>query len=114
MDYGGLFMETMEKLRGNGIFLESKDIIPLCEKFDINELSVFGSSIRDDFTQNSDVDILVSFGNNSDITLFDIMDLETEFSRLLNKDVVIVEKKSLKNPIRKNRILSTREIIYAA
>jgi len=107
-------METIEKLQKNGIFLDYKDIIFLCKKYGINELSIFGSSIRDDFTQNSDVDILVSFGNKSEITLFDIMDLEDEFSQLLNREVDIVEKESLKNPIRRNRILSTREIIYAA
>jgi predicted nucleotidyltransferase len=42
------------------------------------------------------------------------MDLEKEFSELLKREVDIVEKESLKNPIRKNRILSTREIIYEA
>jgi len=107
-------METIEKLKKNGIFLDYNDIIFLCKKYGINELSIFGSSIRDDFTQNSDVDILVSFGYKSEITLFDIMDLEDEFSQLLNRAVDIVEKESLKNPIRRNRILSTREIIYAA
>ena len=57
------------------------------------------------------MDILVSFGNNLEISLFNIMDLENELSRLLKREVDIVEKESLKNPIRKNRILSTREII---
>jgi predicted nucleotidyltransferase len=109
-----LFMETIEKLQKNGISLDYKDIVLLCEKYGINELSIFGSSIRDDFTQNSDIDILVSFGNKPEITLFDIMDLEKEFSQLLKREVDIVEKEALKNPIRKNRILSTREIIYAA
>jgi predicted nucleotidyltransferase len=107
-------METIEKMRKNGIFIDYEDIIPLCEKYGIKELSIFGSSLRDDFTQSSDVDILVSFGNSPEITLFDIMDLEKEFSQLLRRNVDIVEKESLKNPIRKNRILSTREIIYAA
>jgi predicted nucleotidyltransferase len=107
-------METMEKLQKNGIFFNYNDIIRLCKKYLINELSIFGSSIREDFTQNSDVDILVSFDNNSEISLFDIMDLESEFSKLLNREVDIVEKESLKNPIRKEKILSTREIIYAA
>jgi predicted nucleotidyltransferase len=74
----------------------------------------FDSSLRDNFTQNSDVDILVSFNENSKITLFDIMDLEEEFSQLIKREVDIVEMESLKNPIRKNKILSTREIIYAA
>ena len=107
-------METIEKLKKNGIFLNYNDIVFLCEKYNINELSIFGSSVRGDFTENSDVDILVSFNKDSEITLFDIMDLEKEFSQLLKREVDIVEKESLKNPIRKNRILSTREIIYAA
>jgi predicted nucleotidyltransferase len=42
------------------------------------------------------------------------MDLEKEFSELVKREVDIVEKEALKNPIRKDRILSTREIIYAA
>jgi len=107
-------METIEKLRKNGISFDYKDITLLCKKYDINELSIFGSSIREDFTQNSDVDILVSFGKKAEISLFDLMDLENEFSKLLKREVDIVEKEALKNPIRKNRILSTREIIYAA
>ena len=107
-------MDTIAKLKKNGIFINYNDIVLLCEKYSINELSIFGSSIRGDFTETSDVDILVSFAKDSEITLFDIMDLEKEFSQLMKRKVDIVEKESLKNPIRKNRILSTREIIYAA
>jgi predicted nucleotidyltransferase len=107
-------VETIEKLQKNGIFLNYSDVIRLCKKYFIIELSIFGSSIRNDFTLNSDVDVLVSFEKNSGITLFDIMELENEFSRIINKKVDIVEKESLKNPIRKDKILSTREIIYAA
>ena len=107
-------METIEKLQKNGIFLNYNDVLHLCKKYHIIELSIFGSSIRDDFTLKSDVDILVSFDNNSEIDLFDIIELENEFSKILNKEVDVVEKESLKNPIRRNRILSTREIIYAA
>ena len=107
-------METMEKLQRNGVFLEYSDVVHLCKKYSINELSVFGSSIREDFSKNSDIDILVSFSKDSEITLFDIMDLEKEFSELLKREVDIVEKESLKNPIRKTKILSTMEIIYAA
>ena len=107
-------METLEKLQKNGVFLNYNDVISVCKKYHIIELSLFGSSIRDDFSQNSDIDILVSFERDSKITLFDIMELEKDFSQLLKRDVDIVEKESLKNPIRKEKILSTREIIYAA
>jgi predicted nucleotidyltransferase len=105
---------AIEKLRKNGIFLDYNDVVSLCKRYYITEMSIFGSSIRDDFTQDSDIDILVSFEQNSEITLFEIIELEKEFSRIINREVDIVEKESLKNPIRKNKILSTREIIYAA
>ena len=104
----------MEKLRNNGISFNYNDITNLCIKYNVIELSVFGSSIRSDFNKDSDIDILVSFNKNSDVSLFDIMDLEREFTELLKREVDVVEKESLKNPIRKHRILSTREIIYAA
>ena len=60
------------------------------------------------------MDFLVSFESNAGITLFDIIELENELSLLLNREVDVVEKESLKNPIRKNKILATREILYAA
>ena len=107
-------MKAMEKLQKNGIFFNLDDVVCICKKYHVMELSIFGSSIRDDFTQESDVDILVSFKKNSVINLFDIIELKKEFSMMLNREVDIVEKESLKNPIRKKKILSTREIIYAA
>ncbi len=107
-------METIEKLRRNGINLNYNDILMICKKYSIIELSIFGSSLRDDFNKNSDIDILVSFDENAVISLFDIMDIEKEFSKVFNREIDVVEKESLKNPIRKNRILSTREILYAA
>jgi len=107
-------METLKKLQKNGIFLEYNDIIKICKKYFISELSIFGSSIRDDFTDKSDIDILVSFALNSKITLFDIIELENEFKTIFGREVDVVEKESLKNPIRKNKILESREIIYAA
>ncbi|MDR1924110.1 MAG: nucleotidyltransferase domain-containing protein [Planctomycetaceae bacterium] len=106
-------MNTIEKLRKNGVSLNYEEVVDICKKYYVNELSIFGSSLRDDFNKNSDIDILVSFNKKSNITLFDIMDLENEFSKLLNREVDIIEKEALKNPIRKNKILSTKEIIYA-
>ena len=107
-------MKAIEKLKKNGVFLEYNDVIDLCKRYHIKEMSVFGSSLREDFKENSDVDILVSFDKSSDITLFDIIELEKEFTKLLGREVDIIEKESLKNPIRKEKILSSREIIYAA
>jgi len=105
---------VVDKLQENGIFLNYSGAVQLCKKYNVIELSIFGSSIRDDFGQDSDVDLLVSFENGVEISLFDVIELEREFALLLNREVDIVEKESLKNPIRKHKILATREIIYAA
>ena len=106
-------MDTLEKLKNNGIIVNYAEIAKLCKKYSVMELSIFGSSIRNDFTAKSDIDILVSFAEDAQISLFDIMDLENEFAQLLGRDVEILEVKAIKNPIRRESILSTREIIYA-
>ena len=106
-------METLEKLRKNGVILKYNDVERICKKYRLAELSVFGSSIRDDFHENSDVDILISFDKGSDSTIWDLLHIKEEFEGLLNRSVDVVEKEALRNPIRKKVILSTYETIYA-
>ena len=106
-------MDALQKLEKNGIHLKYEDIVRLCEKYHLTELSIFGSAIRDDFNDDSDVDILVSFDENSHSTLMDILDLKDFFTNLLNREVDIVEKEGISNPFRKKSILSTKEVIYA-
>jgi uncharacterized protein len=107
-------MNTIEKLQKNGISLNYKEILSICNKYKINEFSIFGSSLRDDFSKDSDIDVMVSFQKDSNISLFDLIEIEQGLSKLLGRDIDLVEKESLKNPIRKKNILATREIIYAA
>ena len=105
-------MEILKKLENNGVHIRYDDLVKICKKYQIIELSVFGSSIRDDFNDNSDIDFLVSFEPTSRLSLYDIVDLKDDFKDLLNREIDIVEKEAMKNPIRKKRILSTREVIY--
>jgi len=51
-------------------------IAALCEKYRVEELSVFGSVIRDDFSPDSDVDVLVEFepGKTPGLRFFTIQD----------------------------------------
>jgi len=108
-------MDTLKKLERNGIRLEYDDVARLCEKYMISELSVFGSSIRDDFTADSDVDILITYKPEAEfaISLFDEIALQREFQKLLNREVDLCDKECLTNPIRRKIILSTSEVIYA-
>lgn len=75
----------------------------LRERYKIKSLGVFGSQVRGDAHQKSDVDILVEFEESPDLFVF--MDLEDELALLLKRKVDLVTKRALKGNIGK-RILS--------
>ena len=107
-------MTTYEKLKKNGVELPEQTVKELCHRFSIKEMAVFGSSLRDDFGEASDVDFLVSFRDDAQITLFDILALEEALKSSLHRDIDVVERESLSNPIRRKNILNSSEVIYAA
>ncbi len=74
----------------------------LKEKYKVKSISVFGSYIRAEQKEESDIDILVEF--HSPIDLFDFVELENVLSELLNSKVDLVMKDALKSRI-KDRIL---------
>jgi predicted nucleotidyltransferase len=103
---------ALSKLKNNGVDIDYDEIVKVCKKYHISELSIFGSSLRKDFASNSDVDILVSYHNKAKISLFDEAQLMNEFTVLFNRPVDICDIRGLKNPIRREEILSTREVVY--
>ncbi len=96
------------------ISIDHQKIRDFCQKWKIAELSFFGSVLRDDFTSNSDVDVLVEFLNNSGWSLYDWIDMQHELEALFLKKVDLVSKKGIRNPYRRQAILDNREVIYAA
>ena len=107
-------MSAFEKLRKNGINISEKVIKIIAAKYSIKEISVFGSSIRDDFDTDSDIDLLIEFYNSETISLYDIIDIQEYFEKITQRPVDIVEPEGLRNPYRRENILKTKEILYAA
>lgn len=107
-------MTAVDKLRNNGIQIDVSELVSVARRFNITEISVFGSSIRDGVSAPHDVDLLVTFDLEATISLFDVMDLEAELSEVFHLPVDIVEPQALTNPIRRRNILSSVERIYAA
>ena len=106
-------MDTLKKLKKNGVNLEYSDIVMLCRKYHITKLSIFGSAIRDDFKVSSDIDILVKYENYIDKNqLYDFIYIRDDFKKILKRNVDVVDIDELTNPIRRKRILSTAEVIY--
>lgn len=88
-----------------------------CRKHGIVELSFFGSVLRDDFRDDSDVDVLVLFAPDVHYGLFDIVRLQDELSELLGRPVDLVERQAVEkseNYIRRRHILSHMEQVYVA
>lgn len=72
----------------------------LREKFKVKTIGVFGSYVRGEQKETSDVDVLVEF--EEPVGLFEFMDLEEYLTGLLGVKVDLVSKKALKPHIGKH------------
>lgn len=102
---------------GCKIKLPQNRIKEFCKKYAINEFSLFGSVLTDQFNRDSDVDILVSFDENARHTIFDFTRMKNELEKIIGYEVDLVSRRGLeksRNLIRKNAILKSAESIYAA
>jgi hypothetical protein len=85
-----------------------------CRKWKIAQLSLFGSVILEDFRPDSDVDVLVTFAEDAQWSLYDWTDMIAELREIFGRDVDLLSSQSLRNPFRRHEILKTRETLYAA
>ena len=88
----------------------------ICQKWQIVKMSFFGSVMRDDFGPDSDIDILVTFGPDSKVTLFDMVDIRDEFAELFGRKVDLLTHRAVResrNPYRQKAILESAEDVYA-
>jgi uncharacterized protein len=85
-----------------------------CQCWQIVELGLFGSILRDDFRADSDIDVLITFAPNPTWTLFDVMNMQRELEHMLGRQVDLLEREELRNPYRKAEILKTYQVIYAS
>jgi len=106
--------EAAQKIAAKGIRVSEQEIAQIAVKYCVAKIEVFGSVLRSDFTSDSDIDLLITFSENSALSLFDLMDLESELSDVFKCAVDIVEPAAIKNPIRRKIIFSSSELIYAA
>jgi uncharacterized protein len=88
-------------------------IAEICKKYQISELSLFGSQVRGDFSKKSDFDFLVDFLPEADIGFFELGSIKFELEEIVKTDVDLVPKKGLKEII-KPQILAEAEVIYVA
>jgi predicted nucleotidyltransferase len=98
------------------ISLPTHQIEVFCDRWQVSELSLFGSALRDDFHPDSDIDLLIAFDPSADWGLLDHAKMQQELAQLLGRDVDLVSKRAIaqsSNWIRRQEILSTAQVIYA-
>ena len=99
------------------IHIPSAQIDSFCRRWQVVELSLFGSAVREDFGPDSDVDLLVQFHPEARHTLIDMARMEHELGRIFNRDVDLVERSAVeqsRNHIRRKAVLQSAKAIHAA
>ena len=99
------------------ISIDREKIGEFCRRWEITELALFGSVLREDFRPDSDVDVLVAFAPNAHWSLFDLVEMRDELKALFGRGVDLVSRRGIeasRNYIRRKAILSSAEVIHVA
>jgi hypothetical protein len=86
-----------------------------CRERGIARLELFGSALRDDFREDSDVDLLCTLRPDVKCGLFEWIALKFDLERFFGRSVDLVSRWAIersRNPYRKQAILSTAVPIY--
>jgi uncharacterized protein len=109
---------TLTKPDNIRVDLPLEQIVQVCRKYDVVELDIFGSALRDDLRPDSDIDFLVVFRNDdAGPWMGKYTDMEQELTSLLGRRVDVVSRRAVEqsdNYLRRRHILQTARLVYAA
>jgi len=97
------------------IAIDHDRIDDFCGRWKVRELALFGSVLREDFTPQSDVDVLIDFEPGARWSLLDLVDMESELEDIVGRDVDLVSRRGIEARRKYNRreaILSSAEPIH--
>ncbi len=97
------------KISENNISLIKK----LCEKYKVRSFSAFGSVIREDYDNNSDIDFVVDFNEDDPFEYTNLyFQLKENLENLLKRQIDLIEERAIKNKYFKQELDSTKVLIY--
>ena len=97
---------------GKKIRIPNDRIAEFCRRNHIRRLSLFGSVLRDDFTRESDVDLLVEFDPNHIPGLITLASMEIELSEILGRKADLRTAEDL-SPYFRQHVVDTAQVQYA-
>ena len=104
-------------MRIGDIEVSDEALRDMCRKWKIRRLELFGSARSGRLGPSSDIDFLAEFDADEQWSLMDLARAQEEFSTLLGRRVDLVDRKNLErsaNLIRRDAILNSAEVVYAA
>lgn len=112
----GIIVQGAEANMAVGNFVTPPYVVlsEFCRRWQVTELAIFGSALRSDFGDASDVDVLVTFNAGA---VYDIDDRDTmaaELSEMLGRTVDLVPNHAVRNPFIRHEIQATKRVLYAA
>lgn len=94
-----------------------KAIEDFCKSWKLKEFSVFGSVLSNDFTIESDIDIMIDFNEDTGISLLSMAKMKSELEKISKRKVDLLTRRGIEsspNYIRRQAILDSVEVIYEA
>jgi predicted nucleotidyltransferase len=98
------------------ISIPEDKIAGFCRRWKASELAIFGSALRDDFSPESDLDLLISFDPDADWGLLDHVQMQQELEELLQRNVDLVSKRAIEqsvNWLRRKEVLTTARVLFS-
>lgn len=87
-----------------------------CARWQVICFELFGSVLRDDFRDDSDIDAMVTFDPAAHPTLITLGSMEMELEKIFGREVDLMTRhgvETMENPYRRLRILQSARVIYA-
>jgi predicted nucleotidyltransferase len=103
----------IQVLHLGNIAVDGTQLADLCRRYQVRELSLFGSAARGEMRPESDIDLLVEFLPKAEVGLVEHAGLMLDLERLLGRKVDLVSKNALKPHIRPY-VLADARLVYAA
>lgn len=93
--------------------LYSKNFIAICKAHKVKELYLFGSAVNGNFTDKSDLDILVEIDESNPLVRGELLlSLRDALEHYSDRKVDLLTLSSLRNPYLSESVNNTKRLIY--
>jgi len=98
-------MKVLEKHRN--------EVLRVCREAPVKKLGLFGSALREDFGEESDVDVLVVFDDAEEVDHFlEYFRLKENLEKVFGREVDLIVDKPFRNPVFQKAVDRNRVTLY--